>query len=126
MQIDVDSVVHGDFHELFRGLQGRDAGILNVVGRRGPFRDFHAAYIAVNPTPRTRAYLSLVARYVTQFIHGGAPIWMVDQSALYSAYDYLDARGEAPDIERFDIDRFAHCDFIASHYFGTPAGIALG
>ena len=100
MQIDVDSVVHGDFHELFRGLQGRDAGILNVVGRRGPFRDFHAAYIAVNPTPRTRAYLSLVARYVTQFIHGGALIWMVDQSALYSAYDYLDARGEASDIER--------------------------
>ena len=126
MQIDVDSVVRRDFHELFHQLQGRDAGILNVMGRRGPFRDFHAAFIAVNPTPGASAYLSLVARYVAAFIQGDALTWMVDQSALYSAYDCLERRGAAPDIERLDIDRFAHCDFIARHYFGMPGGIALG
>ncbi len=126
MQIDVDSVVRRDFHELFHRLQGRDAGILNVMGRRGPFRDFHAAYIAFNPSPGAKDYLSLVARYVAAFIQGDALTWMVDQSALFSAYDYLDKRGEAPDIERLDIDRFKHCDFIARHYFGMPGGIALG
>ena len=126
MQIDVDSVVRRDFHELFRRLQGRDAGILNVVGRRGPFRDFHAAYIAVNPGAGTSAYLSLVARYIAAFIGGDVLTWMVDQGALYSAYDHLERRGVAPDIERLDIDRFEHCDFIARHYFGMPGGIALG
>ena len=115
-----------DFHELFDRLHGRAAGILSVVGRRGPFRDFHAAFVAVNPTPRTSAYLSLVARYVGKFIHGDALTWMVDQSVLYSAYDYFDARGSVPNIERFDIDHFAHCDFIARHYFGMSGGIALG
>ena len=60
------------------------------------------------------------------FIHGDALTWMVDQSALYSAYDHLERRGVAPDIERLDIDRFEHCDFIAHHYFGMPGGIALG
>ena len=126
MQIDVDSVVRRDFHELLPQLQGRDAGILNVAGRRGPFRDFHAAYVAVNPTPRASEYLALVARYIGAFIQGDALTWMVDQSALYSAYDHLEGRGEAPDIARFDIDRFSHCDFIARHYFGMPGGIALG
>ena len=115
MQIDVDSVVRRDFHELFRRLQGRDAGILNVVGRRGPFRDFHAAYIAVNP-----------GAYIAAFIGGDVLTWMVDQSALYSAYDHLERSGVAPDIERLDIDRFEHCNFIARHYFGMPGGIALG
>ena len=67
-----------------------------------------------------------MARYIADFIRGGAIIWMVDQNTLYSAYDYLDGRGEAPDIERFDFDRFAHCDFLAAHYFGMPGGIALG
>jgi hypothetical protein len=118
--------MHHDFHELFDRFQGCDAGILYVVGRRGPFRDFHAAFVAANPNLRKSAYLSLVACYVGAFINGNTLTWMVDQSTLYSAYDYFDARGSAPDIERFDIDHFAHCDFIARHYFGMPGGIALG
>ncbi len=126
MQIDVDSIVRRDFSELVRQIEGRDAGILNVNGQRGPFRDFHAAFIAVNPSPGARDYFSLVARYVTAFIKGDALTWMVDQSALYSAYHHLDRRGAAPDIERLDFDGFAHCDFIARHYFGMPGGIALG
>lgn len=103
---DIDMVCLRDPASLVTDHEGVDIGITAENGRRGPHIDLCARFIYVNNTPRSRHYIDLVCRYIAHYLIGGESSWMLDQCALYSVHEFLDHRGEAPTLRRWDVETF--------------------
>ncbi|WP_395455299.1 tetratricopeptide repeat protein [Azospirillum melinis] len=95
-QIDMDSILVGNFAALCASLPDAEVHILHDGIHSGPSREFNASLFMIDQTPAARRYAELVARYIVYFLFADIPYWMLDQAALYCAHWYLRSTGNAP------------------------------
>lgn len=83
-QFDVDCLLHGDvLEELARHA---DDDVTVVFGaRNGPYNEYQAGVVLVKDTETGRAYIDIVARYICEHILRIAPLWTLDQAAMFCA-----------------------------------------
>lgn len=103
---DLDMLCGRELGALVAEHDGVDIGIAAERGRRGPHADLCARFIYIDNTPRSRRYIELVCQYIAEYLGGDESSWMLDQCALYGIHEYLDKRGEAPRLRRWDVDTF--------------------
>lgn len=103
---DIDMLCHRDLAALVDEHRDVDIGITAEGGRRGPHIDLCARFLYVNNTARSRAFIDLVCDYIAEYLSGDECSWMLDQCALYSVNEYLEKRGQAPALRRWDLEEF--------------------
>lgn len=85
--VDIDSKMNGNMPALLELMKGNDIGAF-CDKTTLPWLSVLAGVVCLNNNERTHRYLRILSRALRNRIQA-APLWMVDQSALYCVMSYL-------------------------------------
>lgn len=115
-QFDVDCLLHADVREVLALYDdddddGADDVTLIPGARNGPSNEYQAGMVYVRPTAHGIRYMELVARYVAEYVVYIAPLWTLDQAALFCCHVRMMADGSPLRLGFFRKDAYDYCTF---------------
>lgn len=109
-QFDIDCIFRGNVYDVL--AEYADAEVtLKRGARNGPYNEYMAGMVYVKDTPAARAFAELTARYIAHYMLRIAPLWTLDQAALYCSLDHLKRSGTEVRLGFFGPSADACCVF---------------